>query len=182
MNVEVIGPRIEDKPLIKNLYTFYRYDLMPFIAQGPGAFANEFGTIDGEASRTHDEAVADCDVWWERPGVLFALLIRAAGRPAGFAMVATPPHASPRVDYRFNEFFILNKCRRQGVATAAATAVLDRFRGKWEVGHLPANLAAGAFWRRFVPRYTGGKFEETTLNMGPDEPALPGYFFDNRLG
>jgi len=144
MRVEIIGPRIEDRPLIKNLYVFYRYDLMAFIERGPGSFINEFGTIDGQTSRAHDEAVSGEDIYWQKPGILTPLLIRADGRPASFAILATPPHADSSVNYRMNDFFVLNKCRRHGVATRAAAAILDRFRGKWEIGFLPSNTPAAS--------------------------------------
>jgi aminoglycoside 6'-N-acetyltransferase I len=179
MSVEVIGPRIEDKPLIKNLFTFYRYDMMPLVEQGPGAWVNQFGTIDGESSKTHEEAVAGNDRDWAEPGKIIPLLIRWDERPAGLIYVTAPPYAHRSVNWRFNELFVLNKCRRHGVATQAVLAVLGRFRGKWEVAYLPKNLAAAAFWHKLVPQYTGGHYTEGLVDMGPNEPSLPGFFFDN---
>ena len=183
MSVEVIGPRIEDKRLIKNLSTFYRYDMMPFVEQGPGSWVNQFGTIDGEeSSTTHEEAMAKDDRCWEEPGKIIPLLIRWDERPAGLIYVTAPPYAHRSVNWRFNELFVLNKCRRLGVATQAVSAVLDRFRGKWETAYLPKNLAAAAFWHKLIPQYTGGHYTEGLVDMGPKEPSLPGFFFDNTKG
>lgn len=179
MSVEVIGPRIEDKPLIKNLFAFYRYDMMPFIDEGPGSWVNQFGTIDSETAKTHEEAMANDDRCWEEPGKIIPLLIRWDGRPAGLVQVTAPPYAHRSVNFRLNELFILNKCRRHGVATQAVVAVLDRFRGKWETAYLPKNLAAAAFWHRLIPQYTHGRYTEGMVDMGPDTPALPGFFFNN---
>lgn len=178
MQVEVVDPSSDHRDLIKNLYTFYRYDLMPFIDTGPGSYVNAYGTIDGQASCTHAEAVDNCNVWWEKPDLLFAFLVRSGRNPAGFAMVATPPHTTPGIEYRMNEFFVLNKLRRRGVGTQAATDVLDRFRGKWEVGYTPTNEAAAAFWRKVIPAYTNGHYEEAQIHQAPGAPTLPGYVFD----
>lgn len=169
-----------DRAVIKNLYAFYRYDLMPFLDAGAGAFVNQFGVLNGEHSRTHEEGVRGEDSWWERPGLLFAHLIRVDDRPAGFVMVARPPFATRGVDYRLNEFFILNKMRRQGVGTRAALQVLERYRGKWEIAQLPNNPAAVAFWRNALDQHLGpGGYEQTLIGMGVDAPSLPGQVFDN---
>lgn len=178
MQIEVLDPSTDDSELIKNLYTFYRYDLMPFIASGIGSCVNAYGTINGSTSRTHAEAVDDCNVWWEKPGILFSFLIRAEGKPAGFAMVATPPHTTSGIAYRMNEFFVLNRFRRCGIGTRAAIQVMDRFAGRWEVGYTPINESAAAFWRTVIPGYTNGDYKETEIRGDPDTPMLPGYVFD----
>ncbi len=180
MIVTVCNHDETDKPVIKNLFTFYRYDLMPFLDAGAGAFVNQFGVLNGEHSRTHEEGVQGEDWWWGKPGILFAHLILADDRPAGFAMIARPPHATKGVDYRMNEFFILNKVRRQGVGTRAVIHILDRYRGKWEVGQLPNNPASVAFWPNVLDRYLGpGRYENALIGMGVDQPSLPGQVFDN---
>lgn len=179
IKVEVREHCLDDKAVIKNLFTFYRYDLMPYLEEGAGAWVNQYGVLNGEHSRTHEEGVQGEDGWWEKPGVLWAFLIRAEGRPAGFAMVAAPPHATRGVNYRMNEFFILNKFRRQGVGTRAAIAVLDKLRGKWEIGLWPANQGADAFWRKVVPAYTGGNYQEGLVGMGPVCDSIPGLLLDN---
>ena len=97
---------------IKNLYAFYRYEMLPFNAGEPlspdaegedtwksGAWVNQHGVINGLQSCTHDEAVAGEDCFWERPH-LSAFLITLNGWPAGIAMVAAPPNATPGVNYR----------------------------------------------------------------------------------
>jgi predicted acetyltransferase len=58
------------------------------------------------------------------------------------------------------EFFVLRKYRRRGVGAHAACALFDRLAGRWEVRQRPENVAATAFWRRTVARYTGGRFED----------------------
>lgn len=180
MRVEVRDHSPADKAVIKNLYTFYRYDLMPFLESGAGSFVNQFGVLDGKHSRTHEEGVGGENVWWEKPGVLFAHLIVADDRPAGFVLIARPPHATPGVDYRMNEFFVLNKVRRQGVGTQAAIQILDRYPGKWEVAQLPNNPASVAFWPHVLDGYLQPNgYEAVLIGMGTDQPSLPGHVFDS---
>ena len=135
---------------------------------------NQFGVINGLESTTHDESVQGEDVFWQWPN-LQAYLIRLNGWPAGFAFVASPPNATRGVDYRLQEFFILNKARGRGVATAAARLLFDRLPGRWELAYTPENLPAASFWRTFIPTYTEGDFTEEMIGMGdtPDTPRLP---------
>jgi RNA polymerase sigma-70 factor (ECF subfamily) len=189
--VELLGPGIENKPAIKNLYTFYRYELLPYnnysngLLTPPenvtedtwvsGAWMNQFGVINGLHSATHEAGVNGEDIYWEWPN-LQALLIQLNGWPAGFAIVASPPNATKGVDYRLQEFFVINKARQHGVGSAAARLLFDRLPGRWEVAYELANGPATAFWRKFIPAYTDGDFTEEMIGMG-SSPDLPGYVF-----
>ena len=164
MRVEIIGPRIEDRPLIKNLYVFYRYDLMAFIERGPGSFINEFGTIDGQTSRAHDEAVSGEDIYWQKPGILTPLLIRADGHLAGFALVNDVAHSGLATDFSMAEFFIARKHRRTGVGQAAATAVIATRPGQWDIAVIRRNTGAQAFWRRVAASVAGSAVQELDRN------------------
>ena len=151
----------------RNLFAFYRYDLMPFIEGGPGSCVNQYGAIDGETSKTHEEAFGD-DGLFQKPGVISPFLIKADGELAGLAIVVTQPHATPGRDYRMEEFFVLNKFRRRGVGRTAASALLGQFRGRWEIAQRPTNHGAIAFWRSVVHEHTGGK-----LHHGTDRGTIP---------
>src|SRR5437868_12859347 len=133
MQVEVHAPNVEHRTAIKNLCVFDRYDLMPFVECGDGSMVNCFGTIGDNGATTHEQSIAEQDIWWTKPGVLLPMLIQADGEPAGFALVARPPHADPSVDYRMEDFFIVNRCRRTGIGTAAVQEIFTRHPGKWEV-------------------------------------------------
>ena len=198
MNVDLVGPGSEHRTVIKNLYTFYRYEMLltnhyddredgqitpPTDANEDtwrhGAWVNRFGVIDGLDAGTHDEAVQGEDIFWKWPN-LQAFLIRLNGWPAGFACVASPPNATRGVDYRLQEFFILNKARQSGVGSAAAKLLFDRLPGRWELAYTQTNLPAVAFWQKFIPTYTEGDFVEEMIGMG-DSPDLPGYVFTRGL-
>lgn len=193
-NVDLIGPGIESRITVRNLYSFYRYEMLmtqhyPDSAGGgitppldvndetwhEGAWVNQQGVINGLHSATHDEAVTGEDVFWKWPN-LQAYLIRLNGWPAGFACVASPPNATKSVDYRLQEFFVLNKARRLGVGSTAVRQLFDRLPGRWELSYNPDNSHATAFWRKVIPELTAGDFEEEMIGMG-DAPDLPGYVF-----
>ncbi len=62
------------------------------------------------------------------------------------------------------ELFVMRRYRRKGVGRAAAFAAFDRFEGAWEIRQRTENVAATAFWRRAIDRYTNGKYTEHALN------------------
>jgi aminoglycoside 6'-N-acetyltransferase I len=177
LSVEISEPDIDHKLLVKNLYVYYRYDLMPFLPSGRGADINAYGVIDSAVSKTHLESVADCDIWWEKPGLLHPFLIRTNGKPAGFAMVACPPYANKAVDYQLTEFFILNRYRQLGVGRIAAGILFDRFPGTWELGWAPLNTPAAEFWETILTEYVGREPIRIKLDASPEPDGFPGYRF-----
>jgi len=54
------------------------------------------------------------------------------------------------------QFFVMKKYRRLGVGTLGARFIFDQCRGRWEVGQMPLNRPAQAFWRRAIGDYTNG--------------------------
>ena len=180
IDVEVTLCSEEDRQAFRNLFAFYRYDLMPFIEGGPGSGVNQYGVIDGETSKTHEEAFGDDDLF-QKPGVISPFLIRADGELAGLAVVATQPHATPGRDYRMGEFFVLNKFRRRSVGRMAALALLNQFRGRWEIAQRPTNHGAIAFWQSIVHEHTGGNYITVQIVDNPGEAGGPGQNFDNTI-
>ena len=84
---------------------------------------------------------------------------------AGFALVA--PAAVTRQDgYWMEQFFILKRYRRTGAGLALAQHVFSCHPGPWEVGQMPENHRAQAFWRRTVAKLTGGSYAEVQLTEG----------------
>lgn len=178
MLIEVLPCSEQDRQAFRNLFAFYRYDLMPFIGTGAGSAVNRYGAINGEASRTHEEAFGGDDLF-QKPGVVLPFLLRADSELAGLAVVATQPHATPGRDYRMQEFFVLNKFRRRGVGRAMALSLLEQFRGKWEIGQMPTNHGAIAFWQAVVQEHTGGNYTQVQIVDDPGEAGGPGQNFDN---
>jgi len=92
--------------------------------------------------------------------------IRVDGKLAGFALVYEG-EAFRNPDERvwwMDEFFVMRKFRNNGVGERVATQLFERFGGTWEVGQVPTNTGAQAFWRKVIGRYTAGDYEEFTLD------------------
>lgn len=169
MSVLLCEPTLADKPFITDLLPYYRRDLAPFLPHPPVASAS-------------DDAM-----WWEHPGVLSAWLICADDAPAGFALVASPPFASPNADYRLNEFYVRADCRRHGVGRRAAALLFARLPGRWELAHLPRNASAQAFWEATLTLLAAPSNEGACISdlrvvsvlIGDSETA-PGFAFTSK--
>jgi len=136
----------EEQPVLENLFQLYAYDW------------SELGWLDvGRSGRFADPSLA---VYWQDDD-RHPFLIRVDGRLAGFALVAARSRLTGAADvFDMAEFFVMRKYRRRGVGFAAASAAFDRFAGRWEIRQRDENVAATAFWRRVIARYTGGSYRE----------------------
>jgi len=105
------------------------------------------------------------DRYWDTEG-FHAFVASAEGRYAGFALVNQAVRVGTEGCW-MDQFFVLKKYRRQGVGELLAASAFAALPGRWEVGQMPQNLAAQAFWRRIVGAYTSGKFREHELRTGP---------------
>jgi len=135
-------------PVVRNLFSLYAHDMSQFAGldvDDSGAFA----------------IPASLATYWEGPAAAqrHPFLVRADGKLAGFALVRQI--AADPVTYDMGEFFILRRYRRGGLGRHVASALFERFAGRWEVRQLPANAPAQAFWRRIIADYTRGAFTET---------------------
>ena len=139
-----------DRAALENLMQLYSYDWSELRSAGVGD--------DGRFADYPLAAYWEDD--WRHP-----LLLRVDGRLAGFALVSGRSRltGAPGV-FDMAEFFVMRGYRRQGVGLAAASAALDRFNGPWEIRQRDENVAAIAFWRKVVDRYTGGRYREVRWN------------------
>jgi predicted acetyltransferase len=113
---------------------------------------------------THGEYGYDLDRYWKSADC-WTYLFLVEGKLAGFALVDRRVRI-PGDDFWMDQFFVLKKYRRHGIGSAAASAVLDTHPGHWQVGQMPANLAAQAFWRSLVGSYTRNAYTEEQLTTG----------------
>jgi predicted acetyltransferase len=94
-----------------------------------------------------------------------AYLARHGTQYVGFALTA--PAIVTRTEGTWMEqFFILKRYRRTGAGRALAQHVLLAHPGLWELGQMPGNEVARAFWRQVVGEVTGGRFEEVEVTEG----------------
>jgi predicted acetyltransferase len=98
-----------------------------------------------------------------------AYFIRRGGDIVGFAWVNAWSPSGRGTDHAVAEFYVVPQARRDGVGLAAAAALFARGPGRWELGILPDNAPALAFWPKAVAA-AGGRDVEMLVVDG--EPVL----------
>lgn len=94
-----------------------------------------------------------------------AYVARLDGQPIGVALTA--PAIVTRKDGTWMEqFFIHRQYRRHGAGKALACHVFNDNPGPWEVGQIPGNSVALAFWRAVISEVTKGSFVEVEVTEG----------------
>jgi predicted acetyltransferase len=119
----------------------------------------------------------DLEPYWERSPPCLPFVFLVDDCYAGLALVDDSVRL-PGGDHWMAQFFVLRKYRRRGIGAEAARQIFDGLRGRWQVGQMPGNQAALAFWRRVIGGCTGGRFEDLVL----DDERWRGTLqcFDNR--
>ncbi len=84
---------------------------------------------------------------------------------AGFALVS-PAAVTRREGSWMEQFFVLKRYRRTGSGRALALHALQSHPGPWEVGQMPSNVGARAFWRKVISEQTRGEFVEVQVTEG----------------
>jgi predicted acetyltransferase len=150
MNVEVSAAGSDDRERLGALFELYVYDFsetLPLDVEEDGRFR-----------------LPQLDAYWTDPRC-HPFLIRADEKLAGFALVQERSRLTGDEAVRdVAELFVMRRYRRRGIGEQAARWIFDRFRGPWEVRQRPENVAATAFWRRTIGRYTNGRFDEVEWN------------------
>jgi predicted acetyltransferase len=104
------------------------------------------------------------DRYWRDPACT-PYIIRVDGQAAGFALVDDKVKV-PGGTFWMDQFFVMKKYRGRGVGAIAAKRVFALHPGQWQVGQMPANHAAQAFWRRVIGECTANEFVEVQLTAG----------------
>jgi len=112
----------------------------------------------------HGEYGYSLDPYWsdsaQRP---YVILVES--KYAGLALVNGAVKV-PGGRYWLEQFFIIKKYRRRGLGRAAATRLFESLPGQWQVGQMPLNLPAQAFWRTTINGYTNGNYRESEIKSG----------------
>jgi predicted acetyltransferase len=139
----------DDWPALQQMLELYQYELTDLWPQDADTQARY-----GYALERH-----------QRGGRSRAYVAQVGTQYAGFALVA--PAVVTRTEGAWMEqFFVLKRFRRSGTGRALALHVLRSHPGPWEVGQMPNNVAAQAFWRRVIGKFTGGQYEEVQITQG----------------
>jgi predicted acetyltransferase len=150
MQTRVLPAERSEVETLRNLFQLYAHD-----------FSEVLPLDVDEAGRFSEPQLAA--YWvdaWRVPYVL-----RVDDRLGGFALVHRTTGVTQEGEvWDMAEFFVLRRYRRAGVGTAAAHQIFAMHPGEWEVRQLAANVAAAAFWRRAIARYTDGRFHEERLD------------------
>lgn len=152
MPITVTPATATEEPVLRNLTQLYAYD-----------FSEIMGSDIPDSGRFPDSIIDGC----VDGACRHAFLLRVDDRLAGFAIVETRSRLTGDESVRdMAEFFVARRHRGRGVGAEAARVLFDRFGGRWEVRETNRNVAALAFWRKVIGRYTGGHFEES-VHDGP---------------
>ena len=135
-DIEIALARLEERAALDRLIQLYIHDFSELWA----------GTPRGELRDDGSFWMYPLEPYWEQAGRV-PLLIRRAGKLAGFALVNAVTHSGRAADRNMAEFFIVRKHRRSGLGRAAAQKIFSRYAGLWEVAVARRNVAAQAFWR-----------------------------------
>lgn len=139
----------QDFPALQQMLELYQYELSDIWPQDADA-----------------QARYGYDLERHRRGERFHAHVALQGpQYVGFALVA-PAAVTRQEGCWMEQFFILKRHRRAGAGLALATHVLGSHPGDWEVGQMPANLGAQAFWRQAIGTLTHGRFEEVVVTQG----------------
>lgn len=155
LGLELRSARADDRLPVYRMLELYQHDLSDIWDQDLD--------VHGEYGYALDE------YWFARDSDAFVMQVD--GRYAGVALVNRRPKV-PGADHWLEQFFVVKKYRKRGIGEAAAVALFDAMPGLWQVGQMPLNLPAQAFWRKVIGRYAGGQHTETRLDEGPWQGVL----------
>jgi predicted acetyltransferase len=138
--IDVVPATAEHRAVLRSLFELYAHDLSAMTA----------ADVDAQGHYTPDAFLRG---WWDAHADAFhPFLVRVDGHWAGFAFVEVGSYVAgdDHTHWLMEEFFIVRKYRKRGIGAHFAAHLLRRFSGVWEIGQLPQNSAATAFWRHVL--------------------------------
>jgi predicted acetyltransferase len=149
-NIKICPASVDERPILRHLMELYQYDFSEF----DGSDLSRMGLFE----------YPYLDHYWVEPE-RSPFLVRINGHLAGFVLVARYNYLTGLKDgWVIAEFFILRKYRHKGVGEYIARTIFDQFTGNWQVAQITENIAATAFWRKVIARYTLDNFQEYDLD------------------
>ncbi len=149
MPLEFRKAQPEDFPALQQMLELYQYDLSDVWLQ-----------------ETDAEAKFGFDLARNKLGLRFHAHVALEGSQyVGFALVA-PAIVTRKEGSWMEQFFIMKRYRRSGAGRALALHVFRNHPGLWEVGQMPDNLPAQAFWREVISTNTAGAYVELQVTEG----------------
>lgn len=162
--IELVPAAKEHEPVIENLLDLYAHDFSEFYAvelRPDGRFGYK-----------------NLSLYWRDPHRR-PFLVRVDGRLAGFVLTQeVVPASGKETGWDMTEFFVARGFRRQGVGTAVAHKLWERFPGRWEIRVMEANTAAHHFWQKAIADFTGVEIESVRTEKTGQAWRL--FAFDSR--
>ena len=149
MSLELRKANPEDFPALQQLLELYQYDISDIYLQDTDAEAKYGYNLE---RHRRDER-------------FHAHVALEGSQYIGFALVA-PAIVTRKEGSWMEQFFVLKRYRRSGAGRALALHVFQSHPGPWDVGQMPANHAAQAFWRNVIATATAGAFVELQVTEG----------------
>ena len=149
MRCEIVRAGPSHRVLLRQLFELYAHEFSAWNAED----------VDGEGRFTPEDFLVD---GWGRRGGVGRYLLRVDGQWAGFAFVERGSYVAPRAsrNWLMDEFFVLMRYRRLGLGRWFALGLFEQLPGVWEMGQIPQNRGATAFWRGVLAGVGGGVYEE----------------------
>lgn len=140
-DIKIIKATEDQRPILANLLELYAYDFTEF--------------FDFDIGDNGFYGYEKLPLFWIDPN-RYPYLIYVKDKIAGLVMVQKGSPISDDHDiWDIAEFFIMKKYKRQGIGTAVAHQIWNRFTGKWQVRVLVENKIATNFWLNAVTSFTG---------------------------
>lgn len=149
LTVEVRRAKAADRLPLHRMLELYQHDLSDIYHQELD--------VHGEFGYALDRYWKDADC--------HPFVVLAGGFYAGFALVDAKVKIASKGHW-MDQFFVLKGHRRAGIGATLASEVIKQLPGWWEIGQIPNNVAAQAFWRRVVERLSGGSYTEQVVSHG----------------
>jgi predicted acetyltransferase len=149
MTLELRKARPHDFPAVQQMLELYQYELSDIWPQDADL-----------------EAKYGYNLERHKQGYRFHAHVALQGSQyVGFALVA-PAMVTLEEGSWMEQFFVLKRFRRCGAGLALAQHVLFSHPGAWEVGQMPANQVAQAFWRRVIAQVVPSGYVEVQVTQG----------------
>lgn len=153
-DITIFEASVGEKELLRNFLALYLHDLSEYTER---LDINRQGFFD----------YRDLDKYFYRK-FLIPLLYQVNRQPAGFILLDQKPYTPKNIDYFINEFFILKKYRRKGIAKMVIKELFTIYPGRYLVLQLSSNLPAINFWHK-VYEENGLQYTETIEELDGEE-------------
>jgi len=147
--VAVVRATSDEFAMVAQLMQLYLHDFSEFAP---------LGSPHGEIGRDGRFIFPNLASYWTQPR-REVLLVRVAGRLAGFILINDWSASGQHVEFAIAEFFIARKYRRNGFGTEAARQAIQGRSGAWEIAVAAYNVPALAFWKKALPEIHGGRID-----------------------